>query len=211
METVFKVGMKVYDQMFFPDTYGKIVNIHNINNKIQLEVKFFSKYRLEPLCMQSSFFYTGKGNMTSAWDRTCETPTLSTKPYEIELQGFEQKAPVPTFEDAMKWLQENNKYDVYISDDSKVTYFTKKENYSAFEALRKLVILRDYYNDGWQADWEDDSTRKNYKYILLLEKGVFVIRDVFFSSRVLTFKSKETALKFLEEQRELLEIAKPLL
>lgn len=198
MKTVFKVGMKVYDQINFPNLEGKVVKIHNDESKYPLGVCFNKE--------MSIHYYDLKGRF-----RKDNIPTLSTKPYKVELQGFEQKAPVPTFEDAIKWLQENNKYDVYISDDSKVTYFTKKENYSAFEALRKLVILRDYYNDGWQADWEDDSTRKNYKYILLLEKGVFVIRDVFFSSRVLTFKSKETALKFLEEQRELLEIAKPLL
>lgn len=208
METIFKVGMKVYDQMFFPDTHGKIVNIYSVNNKIQLEVKFFSKYRLEPLCMQSSFFYTGEGNMTSAWDRTCETPTLSTEPYKVELQGFEQKAPVPTFEDAIKWLQENNKYDVSISDDSTVTYFTKKENYSAFEALRKLVILRDYYNEGWEPDWEDGD---EYKYCIKNFGNELYTIDLDYSARVMTFKTPEIRDKFLEEQRELLEIAKPLL
>ena len=207
MKTVFKVGMKVYDQMFFPDTHGKIVNIYSVNNKIQLEVKFFSKYRLEPLCMQSSFFYTGEGNMTSAWDRTCETPTLSTEPYKVELQGFEQKAPVPTFEDAIKWLQENNKYDVSISDDSIVTYFTKKENYSAFEALRKLVILRDYYNEGWQPDWEDEEE----KFSIQVCEGEFHTFESIECQRVVSFKTEEIRDKFLEDQRELLEIAKPLL
>lgn len=67
MKAVFKKGMEVYDQVFFPDTNGKIVEIYNRNGKIQLEVKFFSRHRLEPLCMQSSFFYDEKGNMTSAW------------------------------------------------------------------------------------------------------------------------------------------------
>lgn len=41
MKTIFKVGQKVYDQMFFPDVDGRIVDIHNENNKILLEVKFF--------------------------------------------------------------------------------------------------------------------------------------------------------------------------
>lgn len=208
MKTVFKVGMKVYDQVFFPDTYGKIVEIYNKNDKIQLEVKFFSKYRLEPLCMQSSFFYDEKGNMTSAWDRTCETPTLSTKPYEVELKGFEQKAPAPTFEDAIKWLRENNKYDVSISDDSKATYFTKDENYSAFEALRKLTIIRDYYNEGWKPDWKNDDENK---YVILVENDKIECEKNYSYKRVLAFKTSEIRDKFLEDQRELLEIAKPLL
>ena len=208
METVFKVGMKVYDQVFFPDTDGRIVKIYNKNDKIQLEVKFFSKYRLEPLCMQSSFFYDEKGNMTSAWDRTCETPTLSTKPYKVELQGFEQKAPAPTFEDAIKWLRGNNKYDVSISDDSKATYFTKDENYSAFEALRKLTIIRDYYNEGWKPDWKNDDENKS---VILTENDKIKCEENYSYKRVLSFKSKEIRNKFLEEQIDLLEIAKPLL
>ena len=209
METIFKIGMKVYDQVFFPNRDGKIVQIYNKSNRIQIEVKFFSNLRLEPLCMQESVFYTEKGNMINfCAGINCKTSTLSTEPYKVELQGFEQKAPVPTFEDAIKWLQENNKYDVYISDDSKVTYFTKKENYSAFEALRKLVILRDYYNDGWQPDWNNVNEKKN---VIFLERESFVIREFTIMKCVLVFKTSEIALKFLEEQKELLEIAKPLL
>ena len=207
MKTVFKVGMKVYDQVFFPDTDGKIVGIYNKNDKIQLEVKFFSKYRLEPLCMQSSFFYDEKGNMTSAWDRTCETPTLSTRPYKVNLEGFEQKSLVPSFEDAVKWLQENNRHTVSISDDSRATFFTKGESYSAFEALRKLTILREYYNEGWQPDWEDEEE----KFSIQVCEGEFHTFESIECQRVLSFKTEEIRDKFLEDQRELLEIAKPLL
>ena len=208
METIFKIGMKVYDQVFFPNRDGKIVQIYNKSNRIQIEVKFFSNLRLEPLCMQDSVFYTEKGNMINfCAGINCETSTLSTEPYKVELQGFEQKAPVPTFEDAIKWLQENNKYDVSISDDSTVTYFTKKENYSAFEALRKLVILRDYYNEGWEPDWEDGD---EYNCIKNFGNELYTI-DLDYSARVMTFKTPEIRDKFLEEQRELLEIAKPLL
>lgn len=208
METIFKIGMKVYDQVFFPNRDGKIVQIYNKSNRIQIEVKFFSNLRLEPLCMQDSVFYTEKGNMINfCVGINCETSTLSTEPYKVELQGFEQKAPVPTFEDAIKWLQENNKYDVSISDDSTVTYFTKKENYSAFEALRKLVILRDYYNEGWQPDWEDEEE----KFSIQVCEGEFHTFESIECQRVVSFKTEEIRDKFLEDQRELLEIAKPLL
>lgn len=209
METIFKIGMKVYDQVFFPNRDGKIVQIYNKSNRIQIEVKFFSNLRLEPLCMQDSVFYTEKGNMINfCAGINCKTSTLSTEPYKVELQGFEQKAPVPTFEDTIKWLKENNKYDVYISDDSKVTYFTRKENYSAFEALRKLVILRDYYNDGWQPDWKNNDENK---YVILTENDEIKCEKNYSYKRVLAFKTSEIRNKFLEDQRELLEIAKPLL
>ena len=211
METVFKKGMKVYDQVFFPDTDGKIVEIHNKNDKIQLEVKFFSKYRLEPLCMQSSVFYTEKGNMINVWGCNCETSTLSTTPYKVELQGFEQKAPAPTFGEAINWLRDKNLYDVSISEDSVVTYFPKKENYSVFEALRKLLILRDYYNEGWQPDW----SKKNKMHFCIRVRNNKITTDnnsdINEFNTVLVFTDYTIRDKFLEEQRELLEIAKPLL
>lgn len=207
MKTVFKKGMKVYDQIFFPDTDGKIVEIHNKNGKIQLEVKFFSKYRLEPLCMQRSFFYNEKGSMTSAWDKTCETPTLSTKPYKIELQNFEQKEPAPTYEEAVEWLKSTKGSD--IMKDS--VFLTEGNYYTNFnictEALKKLIILRDYYNEGWQPNWEDEEE----KFSIQVCEGEFHTFESIECQRVLSFKTREIRDKFLEEQRELLEIAKPLL
>ena len=197
MKTVFKVGMKVYDQVFFPDIDGKIVEIHNKNDKIQLEVKFFSKYRLEPLCMQSSVFYTEKGNMINVWGCNCETSTLSTTPYKIELQGFEQKAPAPTYEEAEEWIRKE---------------YEKGNNYlmlkNTFEALRKLIILRDYYNEGWQPDWNDSNTEK---YCIVVHRGYLSVTNYDTLSIVMSFKSCKIRDKFLKEQKELLEIAKPLL
>ena len=207
MKTVFKVGMKVYDQVFFPDTDGKIVEIHNKNGKIQLEVKFFSKYRLEPLCMQSSFFYDEKGNMTSAWDRTCKTPTLSTEPYKIEFQGFEQKTPVPTFEEA--WKRTMRLYEPK-SEYNKEEYkgYPSQELADASEALRRLLFLRDYYNEGWQPNWKKE---REMKYVIYNDSNKLATIQSYTMSFILAFKEGNIRNKFLEEQRELLEIAKPLL
>ena len=195
MKTVFKVGMKVYDQINFPDMEGKVVKIHEDESKYPLGVCFNKK--------MSIHYYDLEGRF-----RKENIPTLSTKPYKIEFQGFEQKAPAPTFEDAIKWLRENNKYDVSISDDSKATYFTKDENYSAFEALRKLTIIRDYYNEGWKPDWKNDDENKS---VILTENDKIKCEENYSYKRVLSFKSKEIRNKFLEEQIDLLEIAKPLL
>ena len=70
-----------------------------------------------------------------------------------------------------------------------------------------MTILRDYYNEGWQPDWNTSG----FKQCIELEGKVVCGRDHAYSSRVLTFKSGEIRDKFLEDQRELLEIAKPLL
>ena len=211
MKTVFKVGMKVYDQVFFPDTDGKIVEIHNKNDKIQLEVKFFSKYRLEPLCMQSSVFYTEKGNMINfCAGINCKTSTLSTEPYKVELQGFEQKAPVPTFEEA--WKKTMRLYEPK-SEYNKEEYkgYPSQELADASEALRRLLFLRDYYNDGWKPD-KKDKEQRGVSVTLDCDNN-FMVWGILKETEPykFIFKNDETAEKFLEEQRELLEIAKPLL
>lgn len=199
MKTVFKVGQEVYDQMFFPDVDGRIVDIHNENNKILLEVKFFSKYRLDPLCTQSSVYYTEKGYMIGHFGCDCKTPTLSTKPYKVDLQGFEQKAPVPTFEEVVK-----DKNYIYLPEN---LVAPNKELADATKALLKLLFLRDYYNEGWKPNWKNDEC----KYFIECYLGELDINRTCGNSRVLAFKSKEIRDKFLEEQKELLEIAKPLL
>jgi len=195
METIFKIGMKVYDQIFFPDVDGRIIGIHYESNKILLEVKFFSKYRLDPLCTQSSVYYTEKGYMIGHFGCDCKTPTLSTKPYKVEFQGFEQKAPAPTYEEALVKAKTNfNGYPSY-------------ELAAAAEALQKLLFLRDYYNDGWQPDWEDEEE----KFSIQVCEGEFHTFESIECQRVVSFKTEEIRDKFLEDQRELLEIAKPLL
>lgn len=199
MKTIFKKGMVVYDQMFFPDVEGKIIEIHDKYDKIQIEVKFFSKYRLEPLCMQRSVFYTENGNMINFLGYNCGTSTLSTSPYNLEMQGFEQKAPAPTYEDIVK---ERNY--IYLPEN---LVAPNKELADAVVALLKLLFLRDYYNDGWQPDWEEDE----WKYFIENYRGKLNVRRTYNNGRVLHFKTPEIRDKFLEDQRELLEIAKPLL
>ena len=206
METIFKIGMKVYDQVFFPNRDGKIVQIYNKSNRIQIEVKFFSNLRLEPLCMQDSVFYTEKGNMINfCAGINCETSTLSTEPYKVELQGFEQKAPVKTYEDAIKWLESTEGTEI-MNDSvflSEGNYYTNLN--TCAEALKKLILLRDYYNEGWQP--------KNYSYVhIITTRNGELVRDCLMGDfRVLYFESMEIRNTFFEEQKELLEIAKPLL
>lgn len=184
METVFKVGMKVYDEVNFPDKEGVIIDT-NKNNKLNLLVKFDSV----------NYLYTLKGIYLG-----CNgTPTLSTKPYEIEFQGFEQKAPTPTYEEAEEWMKKE-----YAKGG---ICLMMRDVFEALEALRKLIVLRDYYNEGWQPDWNDNAT----KYSIEVEVGEIVGRNHHCNARIMSFKTNDVRNKFLEEQRELLEIAKPLL
>ena len=191
MKTVFKEGMKVYDSVFFPESEGEVVKIEKHIDCERVIVQFD--------CLDYELSYTEQGRLTSTHNEA--TPTLSTSPYTFD--GFEQKAPAPMYEEALEWLKKNSKDRVIYADEAYIN-----ESYElAFEALRKLIIFREYYNQGWQPDWEDE---KN-KFCIEVENGkprLEIWRD---RSRVLAFKSHEIAYNFLEEQRELLEIAKPLL
>lgn len=196
MKTVFKVGMEVYDQVNFPNKKGRVVDVEPSldEDDYPIEVEFEDNY--------CSSCYTFDGRLDLE-----EIPTLSTKPYKVELQGFEQKALIPAFEEALEWLDNNENYQTVFEDER--TY-PSKEIYNAFEALRKLTILRDYYNNGLKQ--EDLGNVINAIVIERVDDEYqFVVRKNFNTRHILFFKSEEIAESFLREQKELLEIAKPLL
>jgi hypothetical protein len=76
-----------------------------------------------------------------------------------------------------------------------------------YKALRKLELLRDCYNDGWVADWEDD----NWKPVIEFYNNNFYSKDSKQVSTFLNFKTAELRDKFLEKFKDIIEIAKPLL
>ena len=191
MKTVFKKGMKVYDSFNFPGMEGLVIKINEDTSKnYPVFVDFKGENRENKI---QSYTIEGKYTINSI-------PTLSTKPYQIELQNFEQKAPVPTYEEAEEWIRKE---------------YEKGNNYlmskDILEALRKLVILRDYYNEGWQPDW---SNKNRIHFCIRVRNNKITIdnnSDINEFNTVLVFRDYTIRDKFLEEQRELLEIAKPLL
>ena len=195
MKTVFKVGMKVYDQVVFPNEEGEVIEIRD--------------YKDYPILVETesgnTYFYTLDGRVFLK-----HTPTLSISPYKLE--GFRQ---APTFGEALKWLRDEylDESVTYKIDGEKYFadyYYSKNAPYKSFEALRKLTILRDYYNNGLKQ--EDLGNVINAIIIERVgDEYQIVVRKHLSTIHVLSFKSEEIAFKFLEEQKELLEIAKPLL
>lgn len=92
--------------------------------------------------------------------------------------------------------------------DNDKNIFPTIEEAEACLALAQLCQLRDRYNDGWKPNWAMYKTEKwcievvNYK----------ITKNTYYTiHRVLAFKTKELRDKFLENFRDLIEIAKPLL
>ena len=92
--------------------------------------------------------------------------------------------------------------------DSVKNRFPTKEEAEACLALAQLCQLRDKYNDGWKPNWEDYNEAK---YCIEFCQGRIETLFRVNCHKILIFKTEELRDKFLENFRDLIEIAKPLL
>ena len=77
----------------------------------------------------------------------------------------------------------------------------------AMLALCQLLYLRNIYNDGWEPNWNDDSR----KHAISIVENKLTTGYLTISQRILSFKNEKLRNQFLENFKDLLEIAKPLL
>ena len=99
-------------------------------------------------------------------------------------------------------------FEYYFNAEENKNVFPTKEEAEACIALSQLCQLRDRYNDGWKPDWNNG---KEYKYSIVINHGRPFVETYFNVQKVLSFKTEELRDKFLENFRDLIEIAKPLL
>ena len=155
---------------------------------------------------------------------------MKTKELKIEVpQGYEIDRENSTFENIVfkkveelpkRWGELKRIKGVYVDSDSRLcnsgygaTYETSKNIFPTIEeaeaclALAQLCQLRDRYNDGWKPDWKDGVE----KHCVYFHSNEINSAYTYSSHRVLTFKTQELRDKFLENFRDLIETAKPLL
>ena len=82
-----------------------------------------------------------------------------------------------------------------------------KKYAEAMLALCQLIQLRDCYNDGWIPDW----TTNEYKACIETNQDQITIFSYRFTSRILVFKTVKLRDQFLENFKDLIKVAKPLL
>ena len=71
-------------------------------------------------------------------------------------------------------------------------------------ALMQLHQLRDCYRQGWVPDWKDENQNK---WVIFYVYNKYIIEQYSFSSRFLSFQSKEIAEKFLNNFKDLIKTA----
>ena len=106
------------------------------------------------------------------------------------------------------FIYQNNVHSVIDKAiDRNRNVFPTKEEAKAMLAMAQLCQLRDAWNGGWKADWENDTEKYCiYSYNCKLEKSAFN-----YTYNPMAFKTEELRNKFMETFKDLLEEAKPFL
>lgn len=85
--------------------------------------------------------------------------------------------------------------------------FATREQAEASIAIAQLSQLIAVYNNGWIPDWTDEKC----KFVIYFQKNKLVVSHSVGVYRFMNFKNEETAELFLENFKDLILIAKPLL
>lgn len=102
----------------------------------------------------------------------------------------------------------NEAHDKILAIEGNRNIFPTKEEAEACIALAQLCQLRDRYNDGWKPNWR---TGSEIKYCIIVDENKIVEGQYIILNQILSFKTEELRDKFLENFRDLIETAKPLL
>ena len=155
-------------------------------------------------------------------EKTKEITITPPKGYEIDTKNstFEKivfkaiKNKKPTWEDFGKvkgYCINSCSNIIEVSNSTSSTFyentFPTKEEAEACLALSQLCQWRDKYNGGWKSDFTDNST----KYCIIIEQNKIMKVNFTYANKILAFKTSEVRDKFLEDFRDLIQIAKPLL
>lgn len=144
--------------------------------------------------------------------------------YEVdkELSTFENIVFKPTAAVLPKKWEELNEIEGYFVNSDGTTIigigktktvntnrniFATDEQAQASIALAQLSQLMQVYNDGWVPNWNTDT----YKYTIEQFQCNIIIETRCAYSSFLAFKTEELSKTFLENFKDLITIAKPLL
>lgn len=127
--------------------------------------------------------------LPKTWDEFCETHPVTEDEYYVDSWS------------CIKQLWGGERCDEVTNS------LPNKRTAEAVLALMQLIQLRDCYNDGWTPDWSDGDS----KYTICIGYGCTKKNINVNEQHVLAFKTAELRDQFLENFRDLIETAKPLI
>ena len=85
--------------------------------------------------------------------------------------------------------------------------YATKAQCEAHLAQAQLTLIIKRVNGHWEPDWTDSTQTK---WCIILYRDSYVINNIFYCNKFLTFKTEELAEQILRENQDLLEQYKPL-
>ena len=162
---------------------------------------WLSGAEIEYYCMVNKKWFATKN---PAWDSNIQYRIKSTK-IEFEDCSFnETEYKVDKIGKVVEVRVDRIKIN---NNRTKSTLFKDKEIAEAYAVLPQLIRLRDEYNKDWKPSYKDGDDKHCISYY---EDNLDLFENQY-TQRILVFKTKEIRDKFLEDHRDLIEIAKPLL
>lgn len=115
----------------------------------------------------------------------------------------------------------NKNIDFFIPADGTVTAISQKclrsnlsfttpskERAEQLVVLNKLLQIRDYYNQGWEPNWQNDEENK---YVIISIKGELKTDTIWYKNRLFAFKTRKLRDEFLTNFKPDLELIKEFL
>lgn len=115
----------------------------------------------------------------------------------------------------------NKNIDFFIPADGTVTAISQKclrsnlsfttpskERAEQLVVLNKLLQIRDYYNQGWEPNWQNDEENK---YVIISIKGGLKMDTNWYINRLFAFKTRKLRDEFLQNFKSDLEFIKEFL
>lgn len=162
------------------------------------------------LYFEESGEMSGIDSLNIFYNESCDFEEV-TPEYILNLEVKEK----PQWEDFGKisgyFVRTNAIVDFYENSKSSEetrNLFPTEEEAKACRALSQLCQWRDRYNQGWEPDWRNYGEKK---YIIRYYDENLYSACVYKSRTILAFKSLEIRNKFVEDFKDLIEQAKPLL
>jgi hypothetical protein len=192
-----------------PETLIKFWNVSPQHYIVEGETGF----ELSPVAEESSTIITIEVPEGCVIDTENSTATkLVFK--KVEVQEKKPKALPKTWEEIERikgWFVTGDsklgEVSVLPTYDARNTFETKEQALASI-ALAQLSILRDIYRQGWVPDWTDHSYEK---FSITPINDDYKIYPRWYDNHFLSFQSQEIAEEFLENFRDLIEQARPLM